>query len=124
MTDTKIGEGVSDISDSYMGYVIDPVVLHDGARLHEHVLHVFHEMEFRQKYVVLLSNSIKRAADIKDDLKRMGLGPALYQRLLTSGEFLHQGFSKRSDPLFYDAGKNILLIGMKMGMINILKLII
>ncbi|MBI1326706.1 MAG: TIGR01459 family HAD-type hydrolase [Alphaproteobacteria bacterium] len=112
MLSTKICEGVSDISDSYMGFLIDPSVLHDGTQLHEGVLSVFHEMEERKKFVILLSNSDQRANTLKENLKKIGLGPSLYQKCITAGEFFHEGMKDRTDTLFYDVGRKFFLFGL------------
>lgn len=112
MLSTKIYEGLSDISDSYMGFLIDPSVLHDGKELHEGVLSVFHEMEERKKFVILLSNSDQRATTVRENLKKLGLGSSLYQKLVTSGEFFHEGMKDRTDTLFYDVGNKLYLYGL------------
>ena len=55
---TKFCQGISDISDSYMGFIIDQWgVLHDGHRPYEGVVECLKELKARKKHIIILSNS-------------------------------------------------------------------
>lgn len=111
MAKTKFCAGISDISDSYMGFIIDQWgVLHDGEKLFPGVADCFKEMKERKKTVVILSNSEKRASDAKAKLKKMGLGPSLYKHIVTSGEYIWQGLKEQKEGVFENIGKRCYLI--------------
>jgi HAD superfamily hydrolase (TIGR01459 family) len=113
MAKTKFCAGISDISDSYMGIVIDKWgVLHDGEALFPGVVDCLKEFKERKKTVLLLSNSETRSDILKAQLKKMGIGPSLYYRLVTSGEFIWGGLKDQSG-IFKDIGKRCYLIAPK-----------
>lgn len=106
MAKTKFCQGISDISDSYMGFIIDQWgVLHDGETLFPGVVDCLKELKERKKTVVLLSNSTGRAEFNKDKLRDMGLGPALYSRIITPGETIYQGLKEQKDGVFNKIGR-------------------
>ncbi|MCB1530223.1 MAG: TIGR01459 family HAD-type hydrolase [Rhodospirillales bacterium] len=106
MAKTKFCQGVSDISDSYMGFIIDQWgTLHDGENLFPGVLDCMKELKERKKTILLLSNSTRRAEFHKDELKKMGLGPSLYSEIVTSGEVIWQGLHRQTGGVFQKIGK-------------------
>ena len=75
---TRLCKGLSDISDSYSGFIIDQWgVLHDGKTPYEGVVECLKELKSRKKHVIILSNSGKRAEENKERLKKIGIGPSL-----------------------------------------------
>lgn len=108
---TKFCEGISDISDSYMGFIIDQWgVLHDGVKIFDGVLECMQQLRERQKYVIILSNSGKRAQQNIDRLEKLGMGPDLYDCMVTSGEVTWQGLNEQTEGYFKDIGKKCVLI--------------
>jgi len=108
---TKFCQGISDISDSYAGFIIDQWgVLHDGEKPYEGVVECLKELQSRKKYVIILSNSGKRSETNKERLKKIGIGPSLYNEILTSGEMAWQGLSEQSEGFFRDLGKKAYII--------------
>lgn len=106
MAKTKFCEGVSDISDSYMGFIIDQWgVLHDGEDLFPGAVDCLKELKERKKTILILSNSDERAEDNKARLKKMGLGPSLYNAIITPAEVIAQGYESRKEGLFAGLGK-------------------
>lgn len=97
MAKTKFCAGISDISDSYMGMIIDQWgVLHDGEKAFDGVVDCLKELKERKKTIIMLSNTINRAADAKAELKKMGVGPSLYNYMLTTGELIWEGLKNQS----------------------------
>jgi HAD superfamily hydrolase (TIGR01459 family) len=93
MAKTKFCEGISDISDSYMGFIIDQWgVLHDGEDLFPGAADCLKELKERKKTILILSNTNERAEQAKEKLKKMGLGPSLYNAIVTPPEVLWEGF--------------------------------
>lgn len=96
MAKTKFCQGISDISDTYMGFIVDQWgVLHDGNRPYDGVVECLKELKNRKKFIILLSNSGQRADANKQRLKQIGIGPSLYSAILTPGEMIHDGLMSR-----------------------------
>ena len=112
MPNTKFCLGISDISDSYTGFIIDTWgVLHDGEKIFDHVMDTLTELKERNKFVLLMSNSEMRSSEMTIALKKMGLPEGLYSRVLTSGEYLFEGLQNQSEDFFKGIGKSCYLIG-------------
>jgi HAD superfamily hydrolase (TIGR01459 family) len=108
---TKFCQGISDISDSYAGFIIDQWgVLHNGEMPYEGVIECLRELKARNKYIIILSNSGKRADVNRERLKSMGIGPDLYNDIVTSGEMVWQGMKKQDEGFFKGLGKKCYLI--------------
>ncbi len=111
LTTTKFCQGISDISDSYMGFIIDQWgVLHDGEKPYEGVVDCLKELKNRHKYIIILSNSGKRADVNKERLKKIGIGPSLYDAIVTSGELTWQGIKNQDEGYFEGIGTKCYLI--------------
>jgi len=108
MAKTKFCEGISDISDSYMGFIIDQWgVLHDGEDLFPGVVDCLKELKERKKVVLILSNSDERAEENKANLKKMGLGPSLYNQIITPAEVIWNGYHDRKEGIFAGLGERV-----------------
>ncbi len=111
---TKFCEGISDISDSYAGFIIDQWgVLHDGVNLYDGVVECLKELKERHKYIIILSNSGKRAQANQENMSRLGITPDLYDAIITSGEVTWQGLNDQSEGYFKNIGKKCLLISRR-----------
>jgi ribonucleotide monophosphatase NagD (HAD superfamily) len=53
--------------------------LHDGNKPYDGVLECLKELKSRKKHIIILSNSGKRSDINKERLKKIGIGPSLYQ---------------------------------------------
>ncbi|MEC9236598.1 MAG: TIGR01459 family HAD-type hydrolase, partial [Pseudomonadota bacterium] len=103
MNKTKFCAGVSDISDSYMGFILDLWgVLHNGKKAFDDVPYALKELSARGKTVILLSNAAIDAKDMKARLKKMGITPTMYSKIITAGQYLRDllsneesGFGKK-----------------------------
>ena len=101
MAKTKFCEGVSDISDSYMGFIIDQWgVLHDGEELFPGAVDCLKELKERKKTIIILSNAEGNEEENKAKLKKMGLGPSLYNCIITPTEIVQQGYTGRKEGTF------------------------
>jgi HAD superfamily hydrolase (TIGR01459 family) len=108
---TKFCKGISDISDSYAGFIIDQWgVLHNGEKPYDGVIECLKELKERNKYVIILSNSGKRSEINKDRLKKIGIGPSLYNKIVTSGEMTWQGLHDQDEGFFQGLGDKCYLI--------------
>ncbi len=113
MANTKFCQGISDISDSYTGFIVDTWgVLHDGEKVFESAIDCLKELKARQKFVLLMSNTELNAVDAAAGMKKLGLPDGLYNQILTSGELLKYGIeNQQSDPAFFGLGKICYVIG-------------
>lgn len=108
---TKICEGISDISDSYMGFIVDQWgVLHDGEKPYDGVIECLRELKARKKYIIVVSNSGKRAEQNRERMKQIGIGPSLYDEIITSGELTWQGLKTQNHGFFKNLGKKCYII--------------
>lgn len=108
---TKFCQGISDISDSYAGFIIDQWgVLHDGEKPYPGVVQCLKELKARNRHIIILSNSGKRADVNKERLKKIGIGPSLYDQIVTSGEMTWQGLHTQDEGFFVDIGKKVYVI--------------
>lgn len=111
---TRLCQGISDICDSYTGFIIDQWgVLHDGQRPYEGAIDALIELKKRQKQIIMLSNSGKRSADNINRMKAMGFDPALFDHVITSGELTWMGLRDRTQGVFQGVGTRCYLINRK-----------
>jgi HAD superfamily hydrolase (TIGR01459 family) len=111
MGKTKFCQGISDISDSYNAFILDQWgVLHNGEKPYEGVVECLKELQARNKFVVILSNSGKRAEENKARLKKIGIGPTLYNEIVTSGEVTWTGLNEQSEGFFQGLGTKCFLL--------------
>lgn len=111
MMETKFCQGISDISDSYSGFIIDQWgVLHSGEKIFDGAIECLKELKARNKFVIILSNSGKTAEANQERLKKMGLGSNLYDVIMTSGEMTFQGLKNQNDGVFTDIGSKVFII--------------
>ncbi len=75
-------------------------MIHDGVRPYEGAGDCLRHLREAGKRCVLLSNAPRRAHAAEAMLAAMGLEPALYAGLLTSGEAVHLALRDRADPWF------------------------
>jgi HAD superfamily hydrolase (TIGR01459 family) len=111
MGQTKFCQGISDISDSYNAFIIDQWgVLHNGEKVYDGVIECLKELKSRKKHIIVLSNSGKRAEENKVRLKKLGIGPTLYDEIVTSGEVCWSGLSTQEDGYFKGLGDRCFLM--------------
>lgn len=108
---TKFCVGISDISDSYAGFIIDQWgVLHDGVKAFDGVVDCLKELKDRKKHVIILSNSGKRAEQNRDRMEDLGISSNLYNEIITSGEVTWQGLSGQAEGYFKGIGNKCIVI--------------
>ncbi|HWX50400.1 MAG TPA: TIGR01459 family HAD-type hydrolase [Roseomonas sp.] len=108
----KILESVAPLAESHDGFILDIWgVLHDGEKPYPGVPEALRELRARGKRVVLLSNAPRRAWTVGAALAEMGLEPALFDRIVTSGEVAWTLLRDRTHPWFAKLGKRAFHIG-------------
>lgn len=112
MVTTKFCQGISDISDTYMGFILDQWgVLHDGHKAYDGVVECLRELRGRRKTIVMLSNSALRADVISGQLEDMGILPEFYDSIVSSGEMIASGLMQQNEGIFKNIGKRCYLFG-------------
>lgn len=110
-TKTKFCAGVSDFSDSYMGILMDDWgVLHDGEDAFPGAVDTLKEFKERHKTVIILCNDRMRADEKKAQLKKMGIGPSLYHKIVTPFDVIQNGLREQDGGLLKGAGKKAYVI--------------
>ena len=111
MDDIRLCQGISELCDSYTGYIIDQWgVLHDGNKPYDGVIEALTELKNRNKQIIILSNSGKRAEDNAKRLTQLGFDLNLFDHILTSGEMTWIGLKERKIGAFEGLGEKCLLI--------------
>ncbi len=111
LMNTKFCQGMSDISDSYMGFIVDQWgVLHDGHQAFDGVVDCLKELKGRGKHIIILSNSGKRAQQNQERMEDLGIPSNLYHHIVTSGEITWQGINDQSEGYFQNIGKRCVVI--------------
>lgn len=91
--------GLRSLADRYDTYVVDLWgTLHNGIVAYPGAADALKRLKDQGKKIGLLSNAPRRAALAVDMLEGMGIGHALYDAILTSGESVFRALSDRSDP--------------------------
>ncbi len=87
------------------GVVMDGAAPYPGAR------ECMSRLREDGKRVVLLSNAPRREAMVAERLAEIGIGPELYDRIVSSGEASRQALERRTTPELAAFGPNYLYIG-------------
>lgn len=108
MPKTKFCQGISDISDAYNAFLIDQWgTLHDGQKVREETLAALKELRGRKKTIYLVSNTPLRERENKELLKKIGIGPTLYDAIITPAEILAQELTRRDSGPFQGLGARV-----------------
>lgn len=109
MTRARAINGLGAIADRYDLFLFDQYgVLHDGQRPYAGTVDVLARVAER---AVVITNSGKRAAANRERLARLGIGPALYRELLSSGEVAWTGLRDGAFGPPFAPGARACLIG-------------
>ena len=103
-------DGLAAIADRYDLFLVDQWgVLHNGGVAKPAAMAALAALRATGRPVVLLSNSAKREFVSTANLRRMGIGPWLYDHIVTSGELGWQALHDRTDPFFAALGRRCLI---------------
>jgi HAD superfamily hydrolase (TIGR01459 family) len=105
-------DGFAAIAPRYDGFILDLWgVIHDGVKPYPGAVDCLEHLRAAGKSVVLLSNAPRRSHAAEKMLRRMAIGPELYDSILTSGEAVHLALRDRTDPWFAALGKRVFHLG-------------
>ncbi|SMF39355.1 HAD-superfamily class IIA hydrolase, TIGR01459 [Tistlia consotensis] len=99
-------DGVGAIAERYDGLICDLWgVLHDGHRAFPHAVDCLGHLRAAGKHVVILSNAPRRSAEIEAKMNELGIGPALYDKVISSGEEAWRHLKERPDDWYRALGR-------------------
>ena len=111
MIETRAIGGLREIADDYDVYLVDQWgVLHDGHAAHEPAINAMHQLKSRDKKLLILSNSSRRASTTHRNLVRLNIDPYLFDSFITSGEEVWQAFRSRDDAFYATLGSRCLVL--------------
>jgi HAD superfamily hydrolase (TIGR01459 family) len=103
-------DGIGAFADHYEGFLLDQWgVIHDGQQMLPEAVAALTELKRRNKRLVVLSNSGRRAALSRRRLADMGLNVAMFDAVVTSGEAAWNLLRHRTQPGFRDLGRRCVL---------------
>jgi HAD superfamily hydrolase (TIGR01459 family) len=104
--------GVGEIVARYDALILDLWgVVHDGNQPYPGVLDALLRLRAAGKPVLLLSNAPRRADAIAERLTEIGIAPALYRGIYSSGEEVWQRMKRRDTPFYAALGARCCFIG-------------
>lgn len=104
-------EGFRELVDRYDAFLIDQFgVLHDGARLYPQVADTLRQLRSAGKCVIILTNSGRRSDANIASLDRLGIAPALYTEIVSSGEVAWQGIRNATLPEPFRQGRRAAIV--------------
>jgi len=107
----KICEGVSDLSDSYSGFLIDQWgTLHNGQRPYDGVIDTLKMLKDRGKQLIIVSNSGQREEQNRERLSQMGFDESIFNHVVTSAEVAWKMLSKQDNGELSDIGTKCFLM--------------
>ncbi len=110
MTSPRFVDGIGQFADRYEGFLLDQWgVIHDGRKALPEAVAALTELKRRNKRLVVLSNSGRRAALNRRRLVEMGLDVAMFDAVVTSGEAAWNLLRHRTQPGYRDLGRRCVL---------------
>jgi HAD superfamily hydrolase (TIGR01459 family) len=104
--------GLAELAPHYDGFIVDLWgVVHDGTAPLPGAVACLSALVAAGKRTVLLSNAPRRAADVVRRIAALGVPPASYHAVMSSGEEAWQCLHRRDDPFYRGLGRRCLHIG-------------
>lgn len=98
--------GLAAVADRYDAFILDLWgCVHDGLKPYAGVPETLAAMRAAGKKVLMLSNVPRRVPPVVEMLARMGIGPTLYDVVLSSGESAWRGLKARGDEAHRSLGR-------------------
>ena len=88
---TKVINSFSEISDKYNVFILDQWgVMHDGHNGYDHAIDAVKHLIYKNKQLIIISNSSKRRISSINRLKDLGFDKNNFIEVMTSGEMIWQ----------------------------------
>lgn len=104
---------LDELSDEFEAFIFDVYgVMHNGIRAIPETLSFLKKLQERGKTVSILSNAPFRTQSIVSRLQEYGLGPSLYQHILTGGEETRRHLMAKDTPQHARLGSKCYFLGL------------
>jgi HAD superfamily hydrolase (TIGR01459 family) len=104
--------GISDVTNRYRGVILDLWgVVHNGEVALPGAIPALEALRLAGLKICFLSNSPRRIPDVVTRLERMGIGPLLYDHVVTSGEAVFEALTDPMDSWHAALGQRYLHVG-------------
>jgi len=108
----RLLSGLGEIAPRYDGFILDLWgVLHDGIAPFPGVLEALGALRAAGKRIAVLSNAPRRAALVTARMTEIGIPPALYDFVHSSGEEAWRHLARRDDPFYAALGRRCYHMG-------------
>lgn len=98
------------IAGEYDAFLVDQWgVLHDGHAAFPDAVEAMRRLRAAGRTLVVLSNSSRRVSTTRRNMTRIGLDPALFDDIVTSGEEVWEALKRRDDPFYAGLGRRCLV---------------
>jgi len=105
MTSVPLFDGLHALADRYDAFVIDLWgVLHDGVTAFPDAVACLGKLKEQSKYTIILSNAPRRAEAVAQRNEELGIGRALCDVIMSSGEVAWRNLAERRDPWYRQLG--------------------
>ncbi len=105
---------MAEISARYDAFILDLWgVVHDGKNLYPNTKTCLERLRADGKKIAFLSNAPRRASVVAESLAGMGVGPDLYDAIVTSGETAYHCLEHPENSPFKPRGHKYLYIGLE-----------
>ena len=106
-------QSMDELLARYDAFVLDLWgVVHDGKNLYPGALETLKRLRKESKKVTFLSNAPRRISVVAASLQGMGVGPELYDAIITSGEAAYRSLEHPEQSFFKPRGHHYLYIGL------------
>lgn len=107
-----IHRGLAELAEGYDGFIVDLWgVLHDGIEAFPPAVACLEALRRRSKRICILSNAPRRAEEVAGKCAELGIAPALWDLVMSSGEETWQHLARRTDPWYRALGRRCYHLG-------------
>ena len=104
--------GLAALAERYDAFLVDQWgCIHDGIAPFPAALDALARLNAAGKQVIVLSNAPRRSDAVARRLAQLGVPPALFAALLSSGEMAWQALARRDDPWHARLGRKVFHVG-------------
>ena len=104
--------GFAPLAEEFDGFIIDLWgVVHDGVAPLPGAVDCLERLRTTGKPAVMLSNAPRRSSALRAAMRRMGIGDALYDDIMSSGEAVHMALRDRPDAWWLRLGERVFHLG-------------
>jgi len=105
-------DGISAIADRHDAFLIDAWgVLHDGTAAYPGAVECLQQLRSHGKQIIILSNAARRSNDVAAEMQPLGITPAHFDHVVSSGELAWQALKAKDDAFHSALGRKCFYLG-------------